>query len=166
MGVEQDIVDSIGIVVKKAMEQNTQIYQCKVTAVNGKKCTVDMNGRSLDLVYYGGEPTINAVYPVFVPQGNYNVAFVLVGGSMSTLDEYVTTTMTTSGWSNNKYSFESAYPSDKYNITVSVAQTATSTQYDAFSKAKIVGNVDSNIVTALGTTPSTNIPVMLKVVAK
>ena len=53
MSVEQDIVDSIGIVVKKAMEQNTQIYQCRVTAVNGKRCTIDMNGRELEVSYYG-----------------------------------------------------------------------------------------------------------------
>ena len=51
-------------------------------------------------------------------------------------------------------------------MTVSVASTATSTQYDTFSKAKIVGNADSNIITALGTVPTSNIPVMLKVVAK
>ena len=58
MSVEQDIVDSIGIVVKKAMEQNTQIYQCRVTAVNDKRCTIDMNGRELEVGYYGSTPTI------------------------------------------------------------------------------------------------------------
>ena len=81
-------------------------------------------------------------------------------------DQYINTTMTSSGWSNKQYSFESSYPSSKYNVKVSVASTATSTQYDTFSKAKIVGNADSNIITALGTVPTSNIPVMLKVVAK
>ena len=163
MSVEQDIVDSIGIVVKKAMEQNTQIYQCRVTAVNGKRCTIDMNGRELEVGYYGSTPAIGSTYPVFVPSGNYNVAFAVIGGSSS---QYINTTMTSSGWSNKQYSFESSYPSSKYNVTVSVASTATSTQYDAFSKAKIVGNADSNIITALGTVPTSDIPVMLKVVAK
>lgn len=165
MSVEQDIVDSIGIVVKKAMEQNTQIYQCRVIAVNGKRCTIDMNGRELDVGYYGSTPAIGSTYPVFVPSGNYNVAFAVIGYTKPD-DQYINTTMTSSGWSNKQYSFESSYPSSKYNVTVSVASTATSAQYDTFSKAKIVGNADSNIITALGTVPTSNIPVMLKVVAK
>ena len=165
MSVEQDIVDSIGIVVKKAMEQNTQIYQCRVTAVNDKRCTIDMNGRELDVGYYGSTPTIGSTYPVFVPSGNYNVAFAVIDYTKPD-DQYINTTMASSGWSNKQYSFESSYPSSKYNVTVSVASTATSTQYDTFSKAKIVGNATSNIVTALGTVPTSNIPVMLKVVAK
>lgn len=78
MSVEQDIVDSIGIVVKKAMEQNTQIYQCRVTSVNGKRCTIDINGRELEVGYYGSTPEKNNVYPVFIPQGNMNVAFALI----------------------------------------------------------------------------------------
>lgn len=165
MSVEQDIVDSIGIVVKKAMEQNTQIYQCRVIAVNGKRCTIDMNGRELEVSYYGSIPTIGSTYPVFVPSGNYNVAFAVIGYTKPD-DQYINTTMISSGWGNKQYSFESSYPSSKYNVMVSVASTATSTQYDTFSKAKIVGNATNNIVTALGTVPTSNIPVMLKVVAK
>ena len=74
--------------------------------------------------------------------------------------------MTSGGWSNSQYSFESAYPNSKYNISVSVASTATSAQFDAFDKAKIVGNATTNVVKALGTVPTQDIPVMLKITRK
>jgi len=81
-------------------------------------------------------------------------------------ETYVNVTMSQSGWSSSQYSFESTYPNVNYNISVSVASTATSAQFDAFGKAKIVGNATSNVVKALGTVPTTDIPVMLKITRK
>ena len=83
-----------------------------------------------------------------------------------TEETYVNVTMTHGSWSNSQYSFESTYPNDSYNISVSVASTATSAQFDAFGKAKIVGNATTNVVKALGTVPTIDIPVMLKITRK
>lgn len=78
----------------------------------------------------------------------------------------VNVTMTHGSWSNSQYSFEDTYPNAKYNISVSVASTASSAQFDAFGKAKIVGNATTNVVKALGTVPTQDIPVMLKITRK
>lgn len=83
-----------------------------------------------------------------------------------TEEAYTNVTMTSGGWSSSQYSFESDYPNSKYNISVSVASTATSAQFDAFGKAKIVGNAATNVVKALGTVPTVDIPVMLKITRK
>lgn len=79
---------------------------------------------------------------------------------------YTAVTLLSSGWSNKTYSLESDYPNASYNIVVSVAPNATVAQYDAFSKAKICGNATSNILTALGTVPTVNIPIIVKAVRK
>ena len=81
-------------------------------------------------------------------------------------ETYVNVTMTSGGWSDSQYSFESTYPNSKYNISVSVASTATSAQFDAFGKAKIVGNATTNVVKALGTVHNRDITVQLKITTK
>ena len=81
-------------------------------------------------------------------------------------ETYVNVTMTHGSWSNSQYSFEDTYPNAKYNISVSVASTASSAQFDTFGKAKIVGNATTNVVKALGTVPTQDIPVMLKITRK
>ena len=81
--------------------------------------------------------------------------------------QYVNYTLLGSSWSSGTYSFESTYPNSKYNLSVSVSSTATSTQFDAFTKAKIGSSSTSNTIKALGTVPtSTDIPIILKVVSK
>ena len=77
---------------------------------------------------------------------------------------YVNATMTASGWSGSTYSFESSYKNDKYNIEVSLSNTATRVQQVAYSMAKMTGNKTTNVVTALGVVPSVNIPVILMLV--
>lgn len=79
---------------------------------------------------------------------------------------YSITTLSAALWSNNTYSLESSYPNDSYDISVSVSSTATAAQYDAFSKAKICGSASKNVLTALGTVPTTNIPIIIKAVRK
>lgn len=81
--------------------------------------------------------------------------------------QYVNYTLSGSSWSNGTYSFESTYPNSKYDLSISVSSTATSAQFDAFTKAKIGSSSTSNIIKSLGTVPtSTNIPVVIKVVSK
>lgn len=79
---------------------------------------------------------------------------------------YVTATMSASGWSNKKYSFESTYPNASNDISIEVAPTATAAQFEAFGAAMICGSHNSNIATALGDVPTVNIPIIIKVVKK
>lgn len=79
---------------------------------------------------------------------------------------YTAMTLLSFRWSNKTYSLESPYPNASYDIVVSVAPNATVAQYDVFSKAKICGSANSNVLTALGTVPTVDIPVIVKAVRK
>lgn len=74
------------------------------------------------------------------------------------------TTILASGWNNSAYSFETEYPSSSYNIEVSVSPTGATaqSQYDAWGEAQLVGNANSNVIVALGTVPSIDIPVIVR----
>lgn len=74
-------------------------------------------------------------------------------------------TMLASGWSNGSYSFESTYPVSKYNIEIALNNTATAEQFNAFNSAQIVGSATTNIVKAYGSTPTIDIPIIIKAVA-
>ena len=88
MSIEKEILDSIAILIKKSAESNTQIYIGTVTNLNGNKCSMLLNGKVLESVrVYGAMPPVGAILPVFVPSGNFNVAFTMYmqeSGSSST----------------------------------------------------------------------------------
>lgn len=85
MSIEKEILDSIAILIKKAAESNTQIYVGTVTNLSGSKCSMLLNGKVLEGVrVYGTTPPVGSILPVFVPNGNFNVAFTMYmqgGGS-------------------------------------------------------------------------------------
>lgn len=84
----------------------------------------------------------------------------------ATTTQYLTTSLAVANWSNKTYSFETTYPNDQYDITVSIAPTASVTEYDAFSNAKICGDATQNVIKAIGTVPTIAIPIIIKVVSK
>ena len=88
MSIEKEILDSIAILIKKSAERNTQIYIGTVTNLNGNKCSMLLNGKVLKSVrVYGATPPVGTILPVFVPSGNFNVAFTMYmqeSGSSST----------------------------------------------------------------------------------
>ena len=88
------------------------------------------------------------------------------GGFTTVSTTYTTSTLGKSGWASKAYSFEIDYPNEKYDISISVAPTATSTEFDAFANAKICGSADRNSVTAIGTVPTIDIPIIIKAVSK
>lgn len=79
---------------------------------------------------------------------------------------FVPHTMLAAGWVENQYSFEAEYPHAQYDISIEVAPTATSEQFEAFGGAMICGSHDSNVATAIGDVPTVDIPIIIKVVAK
>ena len=90
-------------------------------------------------------------------------SYLELAKKLPSMTTYVTATMTASSWSNKQYNFESIYNNVHYNIEVSLAPTATAAQQEAFSAARMVGSNNTNIVTATGTVPTINIPVILEV---
>lgn len=80
--------------------------------------------------------------------------------------EYIATTMMTSGWNSNTYSFEANYPRAQYDIEIMVADTATAEQFEAFAAAMIGSSAASNIATAIGEVPTVDIPIIIKAVRK
>lgn len=81
MDVNNEILDAIEIMVGRAMKNSAAIYNGLVTAVNADMtCVVSVNGGEYTVKYYGGAPTVNSFYQVFVPYSNMTKAFILVGG--------------------------------------------------------------------------------------
>lgn len=79
----------------------------------------------------------------------------------------VKSTLSASGWSSGVYSFESTYPNASYDISIEPnGATITTEQYEAWSKAQVLGNPDANTIKALGTVPTVDIPIVLSVVPK
>ena len=75
-------------------------------------------------------------------------------------------TILTSGWSGGVYSFESAFPNATYDIEIELGSTATESQVEAWSSAKVTAVFGTNTMKALGDVPSVDIPVIVKAVVK
>lgn len=74
--------------------------------------------------------------------------------------------MSAANWAGNTYSFEDMFPGDQYDISIEVAPTATSDQFEEFGAAMICGSLDGNVATALGDVPTLDIPVIVKAVTR
>lgn len=77
-------------------------------------------------------------------------------------------TMEASKWDlvNKTYSFEDEYPSDTYNINLSLSGDCTDEQELAFLASRIRGNATDNIAKAKGNVPTIDIPIILEVAKK
>ena len=80
--------------------------------------------------------------------------------------EFSQYTILTSGWSSGVYSFESAFPSATYDIEIELDSTATESQAEAWSGAKVTSVFNTNTMKALGDVPTVDIPVIVKAVVK
>lgn len=77
MSTEKEIIEAIDIIVKKRLENVTQIFNGVIqTSGTG---SVLVNGKTYTLSVYGEKSTLTAgqVVKVFVPQGNMSQAFIL-----------------------------------------------------------------------------------------
>lgn len=80
MNQAQDFLEAIEIIVEKKLKsQSSQIYSGLVTAVSTGKCSMRINGKVYtNIIVYGSTPTVNSIFPVFVPQNNMSAAFIIV----------------------------------------------------------------------------------------
>lgn len=79
MSANDEILDSIEILIQKHLSKSTAIYTGMVVddAANNL-CNVKVNGEIYKNVrYYGSTPLANYIAPVFVPFGNMSNAFIL-----------------------------------------------------------------------------------------
>ena len=84
MDITNEILDAIEIIVDKKIRDNTtQIYSGVCQNVGAGVCTMTINGKNNIVQFYGGQPTVGAVYRVFVPNGNMSNGFVIVPNSAS-----------------------------------------------------------------------------------
>lgn len=75
-------------------------------------------------------------------------------------------TLLSANWINGEYTLESRFRSSLYDIQLEVDSATTAEQILALGNAQIVGKDDSNILKALGTVPTIDIPVKLIVIKK
>lgn len=106
----------------------------------------------------------------FIKPDNFNDNFdnldaVLI--KKSNAATVVQTSLSSGGWSGGKYSFETQYPTNKYDITIEPdGDNITAAGYKAWGALKATGSATSNILIAKGKTPTVDIAVILRVVKK
>lgn len=81
MDARNEILDAIQILIGRALESTTKIYNatCK-GLVSGNVALMRVNGVDTPVVFYGDTPNVNKQYRVFVPEGNMSNAFMITGG--------------------------------------------------------------------------------------
>jgi len=72
-----------------------------------------------------------------------------------------TRTLSAASWSSGVYDLSSVYPNNEYDIQVTPCTLTTSAQLKAWSLARPIGSATANTITALGTTPTIDITVMV-----
>ena len=80
---------------------------------------------------------------------------------------YTEVTLEVTSWSGQTYSLEATYPSATYDIEIELSGNATKEIAKVWGKVIPVPSPDGkNIIKALGTVPSINIPIRVKAVKK
>ena len=89
---EQELIESIGLMIEKGMESNTNIYTGVVKSVDGKRAVVAVNGQNQNVSIATADVSSGNVVRVFVPEGNMSAAFIIKaeasGGGGTTTTAY------------------------------------------------------------------------------
>ena len=89
---EKELIESIGLMIEKGMESNTNIYTGVVKSVDGKRAVVAVNGQNQNVSIATADVSSGNVVRVFVPQGNMSAAFIIKaeasGGGGTTTTAY------------------------------------------------------------------------------
>ena len=89
---EQELIESIGLMIEKGMESNTNIYTGVVKSVDGKRAVVTVNGQNQNVSIATADVSSGNVVRVFVPEGNMSAAFIIKaeasGGGGTTTTTY------------------------------------------------------------------------------
>ena len=74
---EKELIESIGLMIEKGMESNTNIYTGVVKSVDGKRAVVAVNGQNQNVSIATADVSSGNVVRVFVPAGNMSAAFII-----------------------------------------------------------------------------------------
>ena len=74
---EKELIVSIGLMIEKGMESNTNIYTGVVKSVDGKRAVVAVNGQNQNVSIATADVSSGNVVRVFVPEGNMSAAFII-----------------------------------------------------------------------------------------
>ena len=89
---EKELIESIGLMIEKGMESNTNIYTGVVKSVDGKRAVVAVNGQNQNVSIATADVSSGNVVRVFVPEGNMSAAFIIKaeasGGGGTTTTAY------------------------------------------------------------------------------
>ena len=77
---EQELIESIGLMLNKGLKTNTDVYTGVLKSINGKKAVVTMNGQDQNVAVVSPDLLAGMVTRVFVPNGNMSNAFIIGGG--------------------------------------------------------------------------------------
>lgn len=80
MNIQKEIIDSIKIMAESIIKRNcpTITFGIVKSVESSNKCTVRINNIDYSLAVYGSNtPQIGTKYPVFIPSGNMNKAFII-----------------------------------------------------------------------------------------
>lgn len=152
MDARNEILDAIQILIGRALESTTKIYNatCK-GLVSTNVALMRVNGVNTRVVFYGDAPTANKQYRVFVPDGNMSNAFMITGGGTGG------STPTTADYDNltNKPSINGTTLSgNKTSADLGIYGTGNEPPYPVTSVNGQTGDVELN-ADSVGALPST-----------
>ena len=74
---EKELIESISLMIEKAMGQSTTMYTGVLKSINGKKAVVTINGQDQTVAVVSPSALLGAITRVFVPNGNMSNAFIV-----------------------------------------------------------------------------------------
>lgn len=131
----------------------------------------EVNGGLASTTYYGAtklsSSTSSTSTSVAATPAAVKAAYDLANGKADK-HTIATRTLSASGWSGSTYSgLQTTYPAASYDLEIEPnGDSCTAAQYSAWGAAQLVGSATSNVLTALGTVPTVNIPIIIKVTPK
>ena len=76
----KELAETMDLIAQHQLDKASQIYYCVVKSVNNNQCTINFNNKQYTVPYYGGKPTPNKTYAIFLPHNNMNESFVIGDG--------------------------------------------------------------------------------------
>lgn len=74
---EQELIESISLMIEKAMGGSSSMYTGVIKSISGKKAVVTINGQDQTVAVVSPSALLGAITRVFVPNGNMSNAFII-----------------------------------------------------------------------------------------
>lgn len=74
---EQELVESVGLMLEKGMSASSKVYTGAIKSINGKKAKITINGQEQTVAVCTPEIAAGIITRVFVPDGNMSNAFII-----------------------------------------------------------------------------------------